>query len=64
MPIMVMTYIDFPRDKYGIPKSTVKETFINYGIDMETDRHIVLPTGYPSEVGAKFDSDYGEYIIW
>jgi hypothetical protein len=35
----------------------------SHGVGRDTDGVVVLPTMHPRDLGAKFDSDLGEYVI-
>ena len=45
------------------PKVGRYELVVSHGIDDMTDRVVVMPSCHPSEVGAVFDSNVGEYVI-
>ena len=39
------------------------ETIVSHGIDLETDREVVLPQERPEQFGGVLDRDLGEYVI-
>lgn len=39
------------------------EQIVSHGIDDDTGKIIVLPQTHPREIGAKYDSDCGEYVL-
>lgn len=45
-------------------KTGLKELIVSHGIDMVTGWHITLPCERPQDIGAKFDIDIGEYMIY
>ncbi|MEN6379129.1 MAG: hypothetical protein ABFD15_06080 [Methanofastidiosum sp.] len=36
---------------------------INYAFNEDTLEAVILPSVHPSQIGAKFDRDIGEYIL-
>lgn len=40
-----------------------QEFVVSHGIDEDTLRHVILPCEHPAALGAKFDSQIGEWIL-
>jgi hypothetical protein len=41
-----------------------REFVVSHGIDFETDEHVILPCEHPDVLGAKYDTEIGEYVIY
>lgn len=45
-------------------KTTGKlETIVSHGVDTVTMQNICLPNETPAALGAKYDPEYGEYVL-
>lgn len=45
-------------------KTTRKwEIVADFGVDEATGRNVVLPAVHPSDLGAKYNDDMGEYVM-
>lgn len=55
--IMVFTFID------ECERTGRRQRLVDYGVDLETDRMVPMPSDTPAAVGAIFDRDLGEYLI-
>lgn len=45
------------------PRTGIRRLVVSHGIDEETLRSIPMPQVPPSELGAKYDIQLGEYVI-
>lgn len=50
-------------DKQGYPTGK-KEFSISHGIDLKSGHSIVMSGGHPTTVGAKFDTEMQEWVIY
>lgn len=50
-------------DKHGYPTGK-KEFSISHGIDLKSGHSIVMSGGHPTTVGAKFDTEMQEWVIY
>lgn len=57
MTILVITTKEFNA------KTRREQIITSHGVDLETGRNVVLPTDHPSELGAVWSHEYGEYIL-
>ena len=50
--------------KYDRRNVKIGEEFVvSHGIDEHTMRNVILPCEHPARLGAKFDSQLGEWVI-
>lgn len=49
-------------DRHGIPTGH-KELLVSHGIDMNTDKTVILPCEHPAKIGARFDGELGEWVL-
>lgn len=63
MSIMVITHIVNELDRIGLPTGK-KKLVASHGVDIDTDRIVIMPNEHPTQLGAVFDDEYMEYIIW
>lgn len=40
-----------------------KETLVSHGVNLKTDKAVVLPQETPQSMGARFDRDMGEWLL-
>lgn len=55
--IILVTYEETLKD------TNEKRILISHGYDLETGQNIAMPNVHPSEVGAVFDYEIGEFIL-
>lgn len=39
------------------------ETVVSHGVEAETGRVVVLPCETPERIGAKFNAEFGEFVL-
>ena len=50
-------------DNYGY--KTGKKVFgVDHGVDLDTGRTVVLPESHPKDLGAKFNDELQEWVIY
>lgn len=49
-------------DRYNI-KTGRKNFLVSHGVDLVTDKNIVLPNEYPTAIGGVFDTTLNEWVI-
>lgn len=57
MPILVITTME-PN-----PKTGRMELVASHGVDLDTDRAVVLSCDHPQALGARVDPEMGEWVI-
>lgn len=40
-----------------------KELLVDHVVDIETGRSVIVPCSHPSTIGAKFNSEIGEWVL-
>jgi len=50
-------------DAHGY-KTGRKEFVVSHGVDYETDKVVILPSEHPTRLGAQWDSDLQEWVIY
>ena len=64
MGIVVICGLFEKEDFLGYPTGE-KEFGVSHGIDMNTDQIVILPpVSHPELLGAKFDQQLGEWVIY
>lgn len=64
MGIVVVCGLFEKYDFLGYPTGE-KEFGVSHGIDMNTDQFVILPhVSHPESLGAKFDQQLGEWVIY
>ena len=63
MGIIVICGFFEKEDGFGYPTGE-KEFGVSHGVDMNTDQIVILPpVSHPELLGAKFDQQFGEWVI-
>lgn len=63
MPRIILITNKFPTtDERGFPTGRT-ETLVDYAIDEETGKHVVVPCDHPLNLGAKLDLGLGEWVL-
>ena len=63
MGIIVICGFFEKEDRFGYPTGE-KEFGVSHGVDMNTDQIVILPpVSRPELLGAKFDQQFGEWVI-
>jgi hypothetical protein len=64
MGIIVICGFFEKEDGFGYPTGE-KEFGVSHGVDMNTDQIVILPpVSRPELLGAKFDQQFGEWVIY
>lgn len=45
------------------PKTGAQRLVASHGVDLDTGRAFVVPQDHPSTLGARWDSDLGEFVL-
>ena len=45
------------------PRTGREQVVVSHGIDMDTDRTVILPCEPPEALGAVFNPEMGEYVL-
>ena len=51
-------------DRYKGGIKVDREFVVSHGINPETDEMVILPCEHPSRLGAVFNNEIGEYVIY